>query len=403
MSPDFFASNRTTLAAQLHGGIAVLAAYTGMQQMGDMASDFRQEPNFWWLTGIDTPDWWVIIDGKQGKSWLVAPVVSDMHAIFDGSLSFDEAKATSGVGEVLSHDAGVSMLRSLAKVHSIVYALGDVPYAEYVDFVLNPAQKKMHDTLTRTFQSVRDCRKELAALRGIKQPVEIEVMKRAIATTIDAFTVVRDKLPEFQYEYEVEAEFGYHFRRHGADGHAYAPIVAGGHNACTLHYVKNSQKLHKRQLLLLDVGASVSNYSADITRTYAIGQPSKRQVAVHAAVQAAHHSIIALLAPGVRISEYRQQVDQIMKTALVSVGLMADMNDGASYRQYFPHAISHGLGIEPHDSLGAPTYFQPGMVLTVEPGIYIPEESTGVRIEDDILITDTGHDNLSHRLSTALA
>jgi Xaa-Pro aminopeptidase len=398
----FFSRNRTRLADKLEGGVAVLTAYSEMQRGNDMPFGFEQEANFWWLTGIEEPDWWVIIDAARGKSWLAAPTLSESHLIFDGNLSAEDAKRISGIDGVISHDEALTMLRELAKKHSTVYALGEQPHAEHFTFVLNPASKKLHETLARLFNSVQDCRKELAQLRAIKQPEEIVAIKKAINLTVDAFDLIKKNLSGFQNEYEVEAEFSYYFRRHGAKGHAYDPIVAAGENACTLHYVDNDSRLKKRQLLLLDIGARSSGYAADITRTYAIGEPTKRQVAVHGAVQSAQKQIIALLKPDLGIEEYHQQVDGIMKQALLSLGLMKDISDDKNYHTYFPHAISHGLGVDVHDSLGGPRYLQPGMVLTVEPGIYIPEEGIGVRIEDDILITDRGHSNLSGRLSTDL-
>ena len=400
---DFFAANRASLATQLKGGVIVMSAYSAMQRGNDMSFAFEQEANFWWLTGIEVPDWWLIIDGTRGKSWLAAPTISEAHQIFDGSLSFEQAQVVSAVDSVITHAEALDLLRDLAKKHSTVYALGDQPHAEYLDFVLNPATKKLHDTLDRLFASVQDCRRELAQLRAIKQPQEIAAMKQAINLTTDAFERVQQMLPSLRYEYEVEAEFSYYFRRHGARGHAYDPIVASGGNACTLHYVDNDSKLKKRQLLLLDIGARSGGYAADITRTYALGEPTKRQLAVHKAVQDAQRQIVALLKPDLLVEEYHRDVDGIMKHALVSLGLMKDENDETNYRKYFPHAISHGLGVDVHDSLGGPRYLQQGMVLTVEPGIYIPEEGIGVRIEDDILITATGHSNLSGRLSTDLS
>lgn len=385
-----------------NGGVIALSAYSAMQRSNDTAHSFEQEANFWWLTGIELADWWVMIDGSRSKSWLVAPDISDSHQIFDGSLSYEMAKSISGVDTVVSHAEGIRLLQDLAKKHSIVYTLGDQPHAEYLDFILNPAQKRTHDLLARTFNSVLDCRKELASLRAIKQPAEIVAMKQAISLTIDAFELVKQKLPSLRYEYEVEAEFSYYFRRHGAKGHAYDPIVAAGENACTLHYIDNDSKLKKRQLLLLDVGARVSGYAADITRTYTSGEPTKRQMAVHQAVQDAQKQIIALLKPDLLIQEYQVQVDGIMKNAVLSLGLITSLDDEKKYHTYFPHAVSHGLGVDVHDSLGSPRYLQPGMVLTVEPGIYIPEEGIGVRIEDDILITEKSHTNLSARLSTDL-
>ena len=400
---DFFAANRARLATQLTGGVIVMSAYSAMQRGNDTSFAFEQEANFWWLSGIEVPDWWLIIDGARGKSWLAAPTISESRQIFDGSLSFEQAKAISAVDAVITHAEALDLLHDLAKRHSTVYALGDQPHAEYLDFILNPAMKKLHDTLERLFTSVQDCRRDIARLRAIKQPQEIAAMKQAIHLTADAFEYVRQQLPSLQHEYEVEAEFSYYFRRHGAKGHAYDPIVASGGNACTLHYIDNASRLKKRQLLLLDIGARSGGYAADITRTYALGEPTKRQVAVHEAVQTAQQQIIALLRPDLLLEEYHRNVDVIMKQALLSLGLMRSMDDEAGYRTYFPHAISHGLGIDVHDSLGGPQSLQPGMVLTVEPGIYIPDEGIGVRIEDDILITGTGHTNLSARLSTDLS
>lgn len=397
---DLFVSNRSRLSEALHGGIIVLSAYSGMQRSNDTAFKFEQEANFWWLTGIERADWWVIIDNTRQKTTLVSSEVSHSHQIFDGSLDEQTALSMSGADAVVSEEEAGRLLRDLAKKHSIVYTLGDQPHAEYLDFHINPAQKKMHDMLKRTFNSVQDCRKDLARLRAIKKPAEIEAMKKAIRLTADAFADIKERLDSFSYEYEVEAEFSYLFRRAGAVGHAYDPIVAAGKNACTLHYIDNAARLKKRQLLLLDIGARHEGYAADITRTYALGEPTKRQVTIHDAVKQAQAEIISLIQPQLSIEQYQKDVDRIMGEALVGLGLMSSATDEDKFRKYFPHAISHGLGVDVHDSLGGPKYLQPGMVLTVEPGIYIPEEGIGVRIEDDILVTEKGHSNLSGMLST---
>lgn len=402
MKSTFFTTNRQRLIEGLNGGVVVLSGYSQMQRSNDMSFLFEQEANFWWLTGIEYPDWWLIIDGSRNKSWLVAPYVSQSHEIFDGSLSAELAKEVSGVTGVISRDEAETMLRDLSKKHSVVYALGEQPHAEHLDFTLNPAIKSIREHISRLFTTVQDCRKELAQLRAIKTSDEIDAMRKAISVTIDGFETVKKKLASCHYEYEVEAEFNYYFRMHGADGHAYDPIVAAGGNACTLHYVANSDKLKKRQLLLLDIGARTGGYAADITRTYAYGEPTKRQIDVHAAVQRAQQEIIRLIQPNVTVEQYQKDVDEIMIEALLLLGLMSGRDDKENYHKYFPHAISHGLGVDVHDSLGGPKYLQPGMVLTVEPGIYVPEEGIGVRIEDDILVTVSGNDNLSKRLSTDL-
>jgi Xaa-Pro aminopeptidase len=402
MRADFFTHNRQLFMGQLAGGVAVIAAYTQMQRKNDAAFKFEQEANFWWLTGVEAPDWWVIVDAGRDIVWLVSPAVSQSHEIFDGSLSSMQASQQSGIEKVISQAEAEELLQRLAKTHSMVHALGDMPHAEYFDFVQNPASKKMHDVLARTFTSVNDCRKSLAQLRAIKQPEEITAMKRAINLTIGGFNDVKAKLATYTHEYQIEADFSHYFRSHGAAGHAYDPIVASGKNACTLHYIENQSKLAKNGLVLLDIGAQVDGYAADITRTYALGRPSGRQVEVHAAVVQAQRQIIQLLSPGVSVMEYHQNVEKIMKTALLQLGLMTHQGDDEQFHHYFPHAISHGLGVDVHDSLGGAAFLEPGMVLTVEPGVYIPEEGIGVRIEDDILITATGHTNLSAKLSTDL-
>ena len=380
----------------------MLGAYTKLQQTNDMAFPFRQEANFWWLTGIESPDWMVIIDGARGKTGLVAPRVERIHQIFDGSLSEKDALEVSGADEVIATDDAHTMLRELASRHSVVYSLGTQPHAEHFDFSLNPSPRRLHEMLSRTFNSVQDCRKDMAKLRAIKQPEEIARIKKAVKLTTNTFAGIKARLPEFKYEYHIEAEFSHAFRNNGAQGHAYSPIVGSGKNATTLHYEANSAKLTSSEMVLIDVGARVNGDSADVTRTYSLGKSSQRQRDIHSAVATAHAEIISLIAPDMSVEAYQHSVDNIMKRALMGLGLLKSEKDEDTYRTYFPHAISHGLGIDAHDTLGAPRVFQPGMVLTVEPGIYIPKERIGVRVEDDILVTPKGHINLSGHLSTDL-
>lgn len=397
MTTEFYRTNRQNLGQKLQGGLVVLGAYSKIQRMSDMAVKFEQEPNFWYLCGIEYPDWLLIYDGSTNASWLVAPLVDSVHDLFDGSLDAERAKSISGVDHVVNGDEGTKLLRQLSRKHSVVYAIDQSPHAKYYNFVLNPSIASTRQKLERIFTHVRDANKELNMLRAIKHPEEIVAIKRAIDITCTAFMRVQQTINDFRYEYEIAAEFDYDFRRKGTMGHAYDPIIASGINACTLHYTANTARMKKPSLILMDVGARVDGYAADITRTYAYGNITKRQMAVHTAVERAHEQIVALLAPGLSVTAYQSQVDIIMKHALDELGLNSDE---ASLRRYFPHAISHGLGVDVHDSLGGPRQFAPGMVLTVEPGIYIPEEAIGVRIEDDILITEKGYENLSKKLPT---
>jgi len=399
MKATFFTENRHNLAASLKGGLTVLSAYQRQQRSNDSAHSFVQESNFWYLTGIEEPDWMVIIDGSIDKSWLVAPDVEEVHATFDGSLSPETAKRISGVNSVITADESIVLLRKLAKTHGMVNTVGKPTHADHFNFSLNPSIAHNWQMLERHFAKVNDIQRELNALRAIKRPEEISVIRQAIDYTIEGFERIKKTLNTYKHEYEIEADFNHVSGLHVSAAHAYDPIIAAGSNACTLHYMKNSDKLISRQLVLMDVGASYGGYAADITRTYAKGEPTKRQREIHTAVETAHHRIINLIEPMKSVQEYQKDVDTIMSEALESIGLA---HDEAGIRRYMPHAISHGLGIDVHDSLGAPKYFVEGMVLTVEPGIYVPEEKIGVRIEDDILVTSKGNENLSARLSTGL-
>lgn len=397
MGSDFFASNQNKLTSLFGNVPIVLSANSLMQKRGDMAYSFSQESNFWWLTGINEPDWILIINGDN--KYLVAPDIDDSRRIFDGDHDVNSIKATSGIDNVIDKAEGDRIIKELSAKHNKVCTLGADPRRKYYDFHDNPGPKTLSRRLTRLFAEVKDCRPELARLRAIKTKDEIELMQTAIDLSVDAFQEIRKNINSYDHEYQIEADFSRHFRFNGADGHAYEPIIASGINACTLHYSKNNSSIKSGELVLIDVGASRNGYNADITRTYSVGKASARQISVHNAVQKAHYKIIDLLKPGLSFEDYHKKSDEIMRSALEDLGLL---NSESDYRKYFPHAISHGLGIDVHESLGGYGDFKPGMTLTVEPGIYMPDESIGVRIEDNILITDSGYINMSAKLSTDL-
>lgn len=390
---NFHCHNRLKLLEQSEAKVIVLAAHTSLQKSHDAAYAFQQEPNFWYLCGIEEADWKVVITAD--KTVLISPEVDEVHTVFSGALSAQSALDISGVDEILSLKEGVDYVRQLADMCDTVLTIMKDPYDKYYDFALNPSLEQNVAWLKGLFHEVKDCRPILAAQRAIKQPVEIKAIRKAVDVSMAAFTAVRTNIQAYHFEYEVEADFSHYFRYNAAAYHAYDPIVASDGHACTLHYSSNNDKLDDAQLLLVDIGAKLNGYAADITRTYALKELSPRQAAVHAEVETAHRAIIALLRPGLKIKAYSDSVDTIMKQALKNLRLYKSDDD---YRRYFPHAISHGLGVDVHDSLGGFDTFQTGMVLTVEPGIYIAEENIGIRIEDDILITNDGHENLSGAL-----
>ncbi len=210
------------------------------------------------------------------------------------------------------------------------------------------------------------------------------------------------KLKSYAYEYELEAEIARGFRSRGATGHAFEPIVASGAAACTLHNVANNGVLSADDLVVIDIGAEVEHYAADITRTISVGgSPSRRQQVVYAAVLEVQDYALGLLRPGIMLKEYEQQIEQFMGEKLRELGLIKTINH-EQVRTFYPHSTSHFLGLNVHDVGHYDRPLEPGVVITVEPGIYIPAEGIGIRVEDDVLITETGIKILTDKLSRDL-
>lgn len=378
-----------------------MAGYANMQHVNDIEVPFVQEGAFWYLSGVEFPNWWLIIDSKRQKSWLVEPEIDDKHRLFEESLSQDDAIKRSGVDGVLSRDDAKVMLRQASGTHPLVYTVGYPDHHEHFGFTLNPAAREMKDMLSRTFKSVRDFRLELAKIRAIKQECEIKWMQEGIDLTVKAFRDVRSKLESYKYDYQINADITHTFLNAGAWGHSFDPIIAIGPDTATVHHFSKNNRLKKGQPLLMDIGVRLHGYSSDLTRTYSIGKPTDRLVEVYDAVKRAQLEIMDMLRPGLSVTEYHEKSDKILQEKYIELGLMKS-GETDKFNTLFPHSISHGLGIDVHESLGRPQYFQPGMVLMVEPGVYLQDEKFGVRIEDIILITDNGYKNLSAKLSTDL-
>lgn len=402
MTKNFYQHNRARLLEACGPeSLIIICGGHEVQSTNDMTYSFLQDASFLWLTGVTLPGWKVVIDGKSKKEWLIAPTKSEGEIVFSGAADYKSISAQAGVTEVVYGEGVEALMGELSEKYSEVYTIRDDPYAQHINFLANPSERANNEWLAQYFTHTINCRAQLYTLRAIKQDDEIAVMQRAVDITVNAFTAAKRAIATVTSENELEAEFTYAFRKQQAM-HAYEPIVAAGKNGVTLHYTDNNAPLPKNGLIVIDIGASFGGYAADITRTYAIGEPTERERAIHRAVEKAQKHIIELIRPGASIKEYQQQSDEIMKDALLEVGLLKDREDKESFWKYFPHAISHGLGGDVHESLGGFKEFKPGMVLTVEPGIYIPEEGIGVRIEDDILVTEDGYKNLSADLATEL-
>ena len=398
----FFATNRQNLYKQLKPhSFLVLTASAEMQHTLDQSYPFTQEPNFWYLTGVDRAGWLLIVDIDTGDEYLVAPHVAEVHQIFDGSLTSTDAIKISGIKKVIGKRDGAALLKDLLAQKERVYTVAPQD-VRYYGFHPNPAQKALARKL-RSAKNVEDIRLTLTRQRAIKQPLEVKALQQAIDITLDGIRAIIRQLPQISSENEAEAILAYEFRRRRAR-HGFEPIVAAGANATTLHYADNNASLKPGDWLLLDVGASAHHYTADITRSFPLGKPTDRQRALYEALRQAQQDIIALITPDRPIVDYAQQSEAVLHKAFADVGLVDKEFSREAIYKIMPHAISHGLGYDPHDplGLGREGVLLPGMVLTAEIGIYLSDESFGIRLEDDILVEGSGPRNMSGALSTEL-
>lgn len=403
---DFFAGNRERLRQLFTGTAPIVVTANGLlQQATDEPFRFRQDGNFWYLTGIDEPDLVLVID--KGREYLIVPGRGASREAFDGALSAEELTRQSGIASILNEKEGWKQLETrVKKVQHVATLAANPPYIESIGMYTNPARAALIKRLKSMNSELEllDLRQHLSRMRMVKQPLELEALQRAIDVTIDTFKDVTrpSTLSKYAHEYEIEADISRGFRRRGSSGHGFWPIVAGGPRACVLHNVNNNAALASDEMVTIDVGACDTHYNADITRTISLsGKPSRRQQAVHEAVQEAQDYAYSLLKPGVTIAEYEKQMEQFVGEKLRELGLIKSIEHD-HVRRYFPHATSHFLGIDVHDTGDYEHPLEPGVVLTVEPGIYIQEEGIGVRIEDDVLITEDGCEVLSKRLPREL-
>jgi Xaa-Pro aminopeptidase len=400
MKADFFTGNRAAFFKQLPAdSFVALAGFTSMQGANDQAAPFEQEGNFWYLTGIEEADWRLLIDVDSGEEWLVSPKRSFSRQAFDGAVTPEQATARSGVKHIVDTREGAEILKRLLAAKKQAHTVTPLSLRRY-GLVPNPAPRRFIAQLKGV--EVVDQRLALARMRAIKQPVEFVAMQDAIDVTIDGLQAVLPQLHTLHHEYEAEAVLTGEFRRRGYT-HGFEPIVAAGPNTCVLHHPLPKDPFVQNDWLLMDVGARRDRYMADITRTFPIGEPTARHLQVYESVVRMHAYTFGLLKAGVDAKEYFKKAYTYVGEELQQLGLIKTVKlDATSVFKYMPHAIGHGLGVDTHDPLGRPEKLLEDMVLTVEVGVYIPEEGIGVRLEDDVRVTKDGAINMSKRLPIAL-
>ncbi len=402
-----FKQNRQNLVKLVKpGSIVLLFSNYQMPRNGDQYMPYRQQSDFFYLTGIE-----------QEKSILLlapdAPKDTDKEILFvlrsnptleiwEGhKLTPEEATMISGIKNIKIADDFDMVLHSL------------IPTSENLYFNIPELPKYLPEVRTRDEEVTVQTRGKyplhnyerlaplLQQLRLKKSATEIALIKKAIAITKDAFLLVLKTVKPGMKEYEVEAMLTHEFIRNGANGHAFAPIVASGRNACALHYTENHSECRDNELLLMDFGAEYANYAADMSRTIPInGKFNKRQLELYEATMRIYHEARKLIRPGTTINKIHDEVCKCWEEEHIRLGLYNredvknHTGENPLWFNYYMHGTSHFMGLDVHDVGTKEIVMEPGMILTCEPGLYVQQEGIGIRIENDILVTETGNDDL---------
>ena len=403
INSQLFIDNRKKFIAELPpNSMAILFASDEMPRSADQAFVFRQNPDLFWLSGIDQEKTILVIypdcPNPLYREALFLRKTNEVIAVWEGhKYTMADAREASGMQQIFWEESFEPALKSL------------MTYCDRVFINLNENDRSENQVPYKDIRFANELKYNypaheikrlgpiMAKLRSVKHPVEIELMQRACNITRDAFKRVLKFVKPGVMEYEVEAEIIHEFIRQRGNGHAYTPIIASGYSACVLHYIENNRVCMDGDLLLMDFGAEYANYAADLTRTIPVnGRFSQRQKDVYNAVLRVMKQAKTMLKPGAILADYNKEVGNIMEAELIGLGLL-DKNEVAKqdkenplYKKYFMHGTSHFLGIDVHDIGNRYAPMQVGNVFTCEPGIYIPEEKLGIRIENDILITENG-------------
>jgi Xaa-Pro aminopeptidase len=403
ISPSFFARNRQRLSVSLKGhSLAILHSNDEMNRTTDQFFPFRQHSNLFYLTGINQEKTILLMDpdheDETMREILLIRRPNVKLEIWEGhKLTLEEAGMISGIKNVKYEDEYESILAPLMMHCEHVYL--NLP--EYLKFIpelpdrdLRLAEELMKKFPAHHYERLAPIMQEL---RVLKADEELVLIRQACGITRDAFHHVLKTVKPGMMEYELEALITCDFIKQGARGHAYQPIIASGVNACILHYIDNNSSCNDGDLLLMDFGAEYGNYAADCTRTIPVnGRFTPRQKQLYRSVLDVLRFACSIMKPGSSINKVHQEVCRKFGQEHVKLGLYtaAELQnqdkDNPLYHQYYMHGTSHFLGLDVHDVGSKDAEFRPGMVLTCEPGIYLPTERTGIRLENNILITRDG-------------
>jgi Xaa-Pro aminopeptidase len=404
---QLFISNRERLRDLLRpNSIVIIHSNDVLPTNADGSMGFRQNNDIFYLTGIDQEESILILfpdfADEKFREILLIRETSEHIKVWEGEkLSKRQAYEISGIEKVLWTSSFDTIL------HKLIFS------AEQVYLNLNEHDGGNWEFESRERRFIKEFKNKfplhkierlaplMHQLRVIKQPIEIDLIKKAIEITGKGFHRMAKYLKPNIAEFQLEAELTHEFLMNRSRGHTFAPILASGESACVLHYVTNNNFCERGEVILMDFGAEYANYNADITRCLPVsGKFTVRQKQVYEAVLRVMKAAKSMIIAGNTMENLRKEVGYVMEKELIGLGLLTQNavsnqdDDAPLYKKYFPHGISHHLGLDVHDVGNRYEEFKAGMVFTCEPGIYIPEEKLGIRLENDILITETGNIDL---------
>ncbi len=398
-----FINNRKNLTGLLEpNSVALFQSSDQYPRNGDQYFTYRQQSDIFYLTGIEQEQTMLMLapgffNETLREALFILKPNKKMETWEGHKLTKEEARDISGIQHVYWIEDFEMALREVLLDSDNFYLNAN----EYVKFFTEVPERNLRQIWQLKEKYPLHNFKRLAPLmkqlRQIKSETEIDLIRKACKITDKAFDKVMKTIKPGMKEYEVEAEITAEFIRNGANGHGYAPIVASGKNACMLHYTDNDDVCNDGDLVLMDIGAEYANYTADMSRTIPVnGKFTPRQKECYNAVLDVFKQAREMLVPGNTSDKVNKAVNKLMEKKIIDLGLltqeMVDNQDPDNplYLKYFMHGISHPLGLDVHDVGSKYEPFRPGMVVTCEPGLYIEEESMGIRIENDILITEEG-------------
>lgn len=412
-----FKARREQLLSTIGDAILILPAAEECTRNRDSNYPFRQDSDFLYLTNFNEPSAVMVLDGKNQRSILFSKPYDELHAIWEGEI-IGQQRARD---EFLFDDAH-DLAEFDAKLLTYFYAFDTVisPFSRYADFdaKLLRGMKQAKDTRrARAPQNWLNTDQFIHPMRLVKDEHEIALMQYANDVAVKAHRAAMYETQPAMNEADITAVFDAHFRRAGGEA-AYNHIVAGGNNACTLHYNVNKAPLNDGDLLLIDAGCEIDGYAADITRTFPVnGRFTAPQKRVYEWVLKSMDAALDACQPGNTIRTPHEAAEAVLIEAVLDLGLVEgtpeSVRENNSHQRYFMHGTSHWLGIDVHDvgdykdENGNWLVLKPGMALTVEPGLYVHEDDEqapaelrgiGVRIEDDVIITENGYLNLSIKM-----